>query len=148
MTQGQHRVVEANDFCFSVVPFAAISPFHLWILPRPEYQSAHFLDITDDQIVALSEVVHKTLQRLHVCVDEPDYNMILRSAPLGDRGRERSYNASTYYCWYIGIYPRLGAGAMAGFEFGSGIFNNGANLANRDCQRMERLTRPLCPYHR
>jgi len=25
----------------------------------------------------------------------------------------------------MGIYPRLGAGAMAGFEFGSGIFNNG-----------------------
>lgn len=42
-----------------------------------------------------------------------------------------AYNLNSTYRWHITIFPRLGAGAMAGFEFGSGIFSN-ANLPEED----------------
>ena len=46
------------------------------------------------------------------------------SAPVANRGRQRAYNASTFYRWHASLFPRMGAGAMAGFEFASGIFSN------------------------
>jgi UDPglucose--hexose-1-phosphate uridylyltransferase len=48
---------------------------------------------------------------------DPDYNYVIRSAPLHDPGTE-------YLHWYITIIPRLTR--SAGFELGSGMFINAA----------------------
>ena len=71
------------------------------------------------------------MKRLHVVLDEPDFNLVLRTAPLPRVHQQRAYNASAFFRWHAIITPRLGAGAMAGFEFGSGIMSNG-NLPEED----------------
>jgi UDPglucose--hexose-1-phosphate uridylyltransferase len=45
-----HRIVEQNDAFIAYVPFAAISPFHLYIVPLSD--SAHFEEASDDMIEA------------------------------------------------------------------------------------------------
>ena len=62
-------------------------------------------------------------------------NMVLRSAPLPGRFREQAYNSSAFFRWHIIITPRLGAGAMAGFELGSGMFSNG-NFPEEDAAQL------------
>jgi hypothetical protein len=44
-------------------------------------------------------------------------------------------HSSAFFSWHCCIFPRLGAGAMAGFEFGSGIFSNG-NMPEDDASNL------------
>jgi len=57
------------------------------------------------------------LRRLYDGLNDPDYNYVIRTAPLRDPGRE-------YLHWYITIIPRVTQ--SAGFEMGSGMFINTA----------------------
>ena len=50
--------------------------------------------------------------------------MVVQSAPVRDRGVQAAFRSCAYFKWHIRITPRLGAGAMAGFELGSGFFSN------------------------
>ena len=101
-----HRVVDRNDSFVAFVPFAAPSPFSIYIVPlRP---TAHFLDSTEAEREDLAEVMWRALRRLHVLLREPDYNMVLRSAPLAGRHRQRAVNADAYVeesCVSIMLYP-------------------------------------------
>ena len=36
-----------------------------------------------------------------------------------------AFASTAFYRWHITVVPRLGAGAMAGFEFASGMHSNG-----------------------
>lgn len=120
---GLHRVVEQNDHFISFVPFAAISPFHLYIVPTKN--TAHFEEADDHMINACGEMLSRSLRRHHYTLDEPDWNMVLRSAPLRGRHNQKALDADHFYRWHIVVTPRLSAGAMAGFELGSGMFSNG-----------------------
>jgi hypothetical protein len=51
--------------------------------------------------------------------------MVLRSAPLRGRHKQQAFDADKFFRWHIVMTPRLSAGAMAGFELGSGMFSNG-----------------------
>ena len=57
------------------------------------------------------------LIRLSEGLDNPDYNMIIHTAPVDDEHK-------TYFLWHIQIIPRLTL--AAGFELGSGIYINTA----------------------
>ena len=120
---GMHRVVEQNDHFISFVPFAAISPFHLYIVPTKN--TAHFEEADDKMVEACGEILSRSLRRHHYTLDEPDWNMVLRSAPLRGRHNQKALDADHFYRWHIVLTPRLSAGAMAGFELGSGMFSNG-----------------------
>ncbi len=91
--------------------------------------------MTADEEQSFSEILHQSLRRLHVALDEPNYNLIVRSAPVPDRPRSAAYNNNAFFSWHCRIFPRLGAGAMAGFEFGSGIFSN-SNAPEADAQHL------------
>ena len=49
--------------------------------------------------------------------------MVIRSAAL-EAGTSSIYRADFYFRWYCVIIPRLGVGAMGGFEFSTGIQSN------------------------
>jgi len=109
------RVVVINDSFMSFVPYAALSPFHMWIFPRRHMPS--FANTTDDELIDLAEVVKETLQRLYYGLDDPSFNMVLRSlSPYRSR--------SEYIHWYISIVPRVSS--TPGFEMGTGIYVNQA----------------------
>jgi UDPglucose--hexose-1-phosphate uridylyltransferase len=102
--------------CFSVfIPYAALSPFHLWLIPRRH--CASFLEATAEELHDLALVLRELLRRVSIGLNDPDYNYVIRSAPEREQ-------ASAYMHWYLAIVPRLTR--TAGFEMGSGMFINTA----------------------
>eukprot|EP00658_Telonema_sp_P-2_P031770 TRINITY_DN23708_c0_g1_i1.p1 TRINITY_DN23708_c0_g1~~TRINITY_DN23708_c0_g1_i1.p1 ORF type:complete len:447 (+),score=102.91 TRINITY_DN23708_c0_g1_i1:162-1343(+) len=120
----ERLVVAMNEHVVAYVPFAALSPFYLRIIPLVAL--AHFHESSLELREGFAQVLHSCLNRLHLSLDEPDFNLVVRSAPVGGR-RQSMYNVDAYYRWHATIFPRLGSGAMAGFEFGTGIFSNSNN---------------------
>ncbi len=109
----QTRIVVETGHFVSFVPYAALAPFHMWILPRRHMES--FSEITDSEITDLAKNLKTTLAKLYYGLNNPDYNFVVRSVPVNERGRE-------YYHWYITIMPRLTK--TAGFEIGTGMSIN------------------------
>lgn len=113
--QERSRIVLESD-CFSAfVPYAAYSPFHIWVVPRRH--RASFLDAAPDEVEDLSQVLRTVLRKIHFGLNDPDYNYVIRSAPERDRNAE-------YLHWYLAVIPRVSH--TAGFELGSGMYINTA----------------------
>ena len=109
------RVVVSSPHFSAFVPYAAFSPFHLWIIPRRHTSS--FLDATPEELRDLAGLLRDMLRRLYVGLNDPDYNYVIRSAPEHNQGAE-------FLHWYVAIVPRVTR--TAGFELGSGMFINTA----------------------
>lgn len=107
------RIVLQNKHFMSLVPYAASFPYELWIIPL-RHQAA-FSELASDELVALASALKATLLKLHIGLNQPDYNLVLNSAPHFSAGEP-------FYHWYIRIVPRLTT--PAGFELGSGITIN------------------------
>jgi UDPglucose--hexose-1-phosphate uridylyltransferase len=107
------RIIEANDTFVSFVPYAALSPYHVWIFPRRHASS--YDSITDAEIDGLAQNLSRILRRLSTALGDPDFNFGIRSAPMSECG-------SHYYHWYLAIVPRVSH--VAGFELGTGMFIN------------------------
>jgi UDPglucose--hexose-1-phosphate uridylyltransferase len=107
-------VFESRDFV-AFIPYAAFSPFHLWIVPR--HHQPNFLAATGEELDDLGRVLRTVLRKLYFGLGDPDYNYAIRSAPLHDPGRD-------YLHWYLTVIPRITK--TAGFEMGSGMFINTA----------------------
>jgi UDPglucose--hexose-1-phosphate uridylyltransferase len=110
------RVVAKNKYFVAFIPYAALSPFHIWVLPRRHESS--FLNATAHELAELGNLMRQVLRKLYVGLRDPDYNYVIRSAPLRDLGTE-------YLHWYVTIIPRVTH--SAGFELGSGMFINVAS---------------------
>jgi len=109
------RIVAEGEHFVAFILYAAFSPFHLWILPRRHESS--FLNATAYELDDLGQLLHQVLRKLYIGLRDPDYNYVIRAAPVRDPGYE-------YLHWYITIVPRVTR--SAGFELGSGMFINTA----------------------
>jgi UDPglucose--hexose-1-phosphate uridylyltransferase len=109
------RVVIDSEQHVAFVPFAASSPFHMWILPRRH--DTTFLHARDEELRDLADVLRRALRKLYVGLHDPDYNYVVRSAAARDENQE-------YLHWYVSIIPRVAR--AAGFELGSGMYINPA----------------------
>jgi UDPglucose--hexose-1-phosphate uridylyltransferase len=107
------RVVEENDHFVAFLPFAALSPFHIWIFPKRH--CASFGCIEDAEADSLARILRRLLHRLHTGLNDPDYNFVIRTAP-------KESEQVRYYHWYVSVVPRVSR--VAGFELGSGMFIN------------------------
>jgi UDPglucose--hexose-1-phosphate uridylyltransferase len=107
------RVVAMSKFFAAFIPYAALSPFHIWILPRRH--ESNYLNATAHELADLGGLMRTVLRKLYVGLRDPDHNYVIRSAPLHDLGPE-------YLHWYVTIVPRVTR--SAGFELGSGMFIN------------------------
>jgi len=107
------RIVLESDNFVVFEPFAARSPFETWVLPK-KHNSA-FETISQEHAKELAFIMRGTLAKIHKSLNNPDYNYIIRSAPVHEKNVE-------YYHWHIMILPRVSA--VAGFELGSGIYIN------------------------
>lgn len=107
------RVVLESDHFITFIPYAALSPFHTWIFPKRH--SAVFSGISDTEASDLARHLKSVLSKFHYGLEDPDYNLVVKSSRPEDEGNE--------YChWYLSIVPRLTK--AAGFELGSGMFIN------------------------
>lgn len=107
------RIIWESEHFTAFIPYAAYSPFHLWIVPRRH--QAGFMDATAVEVRDLSEVLRAVLRKIYFGLHDPDYNYIIRTAPECEQ-------RLGYLHWYVSIVPRVTR--TAGFEMGSGMFIN------------------------
>jgi UDPglucose--hexose-1-phosphate uridylyltransferase len=114
LAEGQ-RVVAENERFVAFIPFAALTPFHLWIFPRQH--TAGLLESAGSDLADFAALLGDVLRKVHAGLDDPDYNLTVRTPP-------REAHGSRYFHWYASIIPRVAR--VAGFEIGSGMFINAA----------------------
>jgi len=107
------RLVWENDDFVAFVPYAAWTPFEMWVVPK--HHEASFGALPDVQLLPLGEAMQQALGRLYTCLHNPPYNYIVHSAPYEGK-------VGHFYHWHIEIMPRLSQ--VAGFEWGSGFYIN------------------------
>jgi len=124
----QHvRVVADSDGFVEIHPYASRKPFETWIVPRVARSS--LITVPDDELREFGVMLRDSLRALCDCLNNPDYNFIVYTVPVGDEDEP-------YYCWHVRIYPRLTS--VAGFEIGSGIHIN-TSLPEESAQFMREL---------
>jgi UDPglucose--hexose-1-phosphate uridylyltransferase len=107
---GKHVVLQST--CFAVVdPFASQVPFETWIIPKQHNPA--FGNVGSEQLDDLSGVLGKVLRAFNNGLGNPDYNLIVHTAPVEDEHRP-------YFLWHTEIRPRFTT--IAGFELGTGIY--------------------------
>lgn len=111
----KERIIMDTGLFTTLIPYAALSPFHTWIFPKTHQSS--FDQITDTQITDLALHLRHYLQKLFYGLKNPAYNFTIRSIPTHEPPNE-------YLHWYLTIVPRVNV--TAGFELGSGMFINTA----------------------
>lgn len=109
----QARIVEQTDHFAAFIPYAALTPFHLWIFPLRH--AANFMDTTDAESKDLAHLLRRILRKMYFSLVNPDFNLSVRTPP-------REASGLKYYHWYISLIPRVTR--VAGFEIGSGMFIN------------------------
>jgi UDPglucose--hexose-1-phosphate uridylyltransferase len=118
---GKRIVQESQNFAvFS--PFASRFPGELIIAPAPE-SHLHVFHLTDDGLVKeLARVFIQTLGKLKKVFEDPPYNWVLHSAPVGFHRRSHGETIEQDYHWHFHILPRWTK--IAGFEIGGGFYIN------------------------
>ena len=107
------RIIVQNSDFVAFCPFASHLPFETWILPFRHHAS--FGPVEPDQFRPLAEILKTVLLKLYNGLENPDFNLVIDTAPRGDEEEE-------YFLWHIQILPRLST--PAGFELGSGMSIN------------------------
>ena len=116
------RVVFENAGFLVFCPFASRFPFELCFLPKR--QAADYYTIEPEEVLQLAEALKVTLGKLHRGLNNPQYNLILQTAPSRAGHRRSGYwdTIDQDFLWHIEILPRLTQ--TAGFEWGTGFYIN------------------------
>jgi UDPglucose--hexose-1-phosphate uridylyltransferase len=104
------RVAFENDNCLVMSPYAAGTPYEMWVVPKRHM--AWYGNISDDEMTDLAEGVLKVLAAYVESLDNPDFNYFLHSVPTPLAG-------IPYYHMFVQIVPRLWNNG--GFEMGTRI---------------------------
>lgn len=125
------RVLTNTEHFVSFIPYAALSPFHIWISPKRH--SGSFADIRPEEISDLAINLKSTISLLFRALESPDFNYVIMS------GRPSNV-ASEFIHWYLSIVPRVDT--PTGFELGSGMTVNplspevSAEFLRRGCHKI------------
>ncbi len=104
------RIVFESPRFAAFIPYAALSPFHIWIFPKRH--SCCYGDATPEELDELAVTLKTVLLKLYKGLGNPDFNYSIRSAPP-DAANSRHLH------WYMAIIPRVTK--TAGFELGTGM---------------------------
>jgi UDPglucose--hexose-1-phosphate uridylyltransferase len=111
--RAEERIIETGTAFVAFMPYASLSPYHTWIFPLVHEPS--FDAISDADIEELAGMLSRLLRRLKAAAGAPDYNISIRSAPVGEV-------SSSCFHWYLSVVSRISQ--LAGFELGSGTYIN------------------------
>jgi len=124
------RMVDDFGGFVALEPWAAQTPFETWIAPRLHQGSFGSLD--DEGIRGLAGILIRTLTALRHACGDPDYNLVMYSAPT-DGG-----HAEEVFHWHLKLIPRVST--QAGFEIGSAMAIN--TVAPEDAAQALRASLP------
>ncbi|HJU58044.1 MAG TPA: galactose-1-phosphate uridylyltransferase [Actinomycetota bacterium] len=108
------RVVDDRGSFIAFEPWAAQSPFETWIAPTSHQGS--FGDLSDEHIDDLAHILTRTLRAVRTASGDPDYNLVMYSAPSNEG------HATRVFHWHLKLIPRIAT--QAGFEIGSAMSIN------------------------
>ena len=103
-----NNIVEDNTFFYTYCPDFSQWPYEIWIAPKKE--GAHFGDLTDKQIVDLSNLLKKTVRQLETIYEKNRF---------ANMSFGYNYYIYPHSNWYLRIIPRFVH--RAGFELGTGL---------------------------
>ncbi len=107
------RIVSESDSFIALAPYASRFPFETWLMPKSHL--SNYTDTDPDALDELARILKEVLARLKAGLDNPSYNYILHTSPIGNEYRD-------YFHWHIEIIPKLTR--VAGFEWGTGFYIN------------------------
>jgi len=110
--RGSPREVLENEDFLVLAPWASITPFEVWILPRRH--EADLLRAKKVEVAHLAKTLRSTLGALSKLLGDPPYNYGFHTAPRGLDGSD--------YHWHLEVYPKLSV--WAGFELSTGVYIN------------------------
>ena len=111
-THGCRIVIEGDDFV-TFIPYAALSPYHLWIFPKAH--AACFSEQPVETLPELATTLRTLLRKVYGMLGNPAFNLVIRS--LGPEEKHAGH-----FHWYISIVARINK--RAGFELGTGMYVN------------------------
>ncbi|MBU1087188.1 MAG: galactose-1-phosphate uridylyltransferase [Candidatus Omnitrophica bacterium] len=112
--EAQERMICENENFLAFSPFAACTPFEIWILPKKH--CSHFYLISEDLLYDFSAILKDVLWRLKKILTDPPFNFIINTAPI------QHEQELGFYHWHMQILPKLTR--AAGFEWGTGFYIN------------------------
>lgn len=121
------RVVDENDAFVTLTPFAAATPFEMWLAPKRH--QADFSDARDGELLSLAAMLKKALLRLKAARDDPPYKLAIDAASKDQAGSPALH-------WRLRIAPQ--STVPGGFELASGLPIN-PHLPERDAEILRSL---------
>lgn len=92
------RIIAESAGFVAFIPYAALSPYHLWIFPKAHV--ACFSEQSIDTLPELAEILSIVLAKVHGMLGNPAFNFVIRS--LGPQEKD-----APHFHWYISIVPRV-----------------------------------------
>jgi UDPglucose--hexose-1-phosphate uridylyltransferase len=108
------RVVEEYGSFVAFEPWAAQTPYETWIAPM--FHQGSFGDLADEEVDDLAGVLIRTLSAVRRACGDPDFNLVMYSAPTNGGHAEQVFH------WHLKLIPRIST--QAGFEIGSAMAIN------------------------
>ena len=106
-----------NDNVIAFVPHAQERKNEIWIMPRRQCHS--FALASGDEVRSLALAARSCLGMLYAAFDDPDYNILMRSAPSRDidaPGDSETEPIAEWYRWHLVIIPHDGEwGGIKGY---------------------------------
>lgn len=104
------RVVTETDNVIVLSPYAAGSPYEMWVIPKRHFACS--IDMKDSELRDISSTLKIVLNGYVLKLNNPDFNYFVHSSPFPLAG-------VPYYHLYIQIVPRTKS--YGGFEIGTKI---------------------------
>jgi UDPglucose--hexose-1-phosphate uridylyltransferase len=121
--RSRERLIEETDEYVVFAPYASCFPFEITIMPKEHVHD--FTEISQGQRREFAVILKRTLHRLKEVLNDPPYNLMMKSAPNVSEGsgNQDCFSAmQDSYHWRVEIVPRITV--MAGLELATGLYVN------------------------
>jgi UDPglucose--hexose-1-phosphate uridylyltransferase len=111
------RMLMQNEHMVAFVPHAQERKNEMWIMPRRQCHS--FAEVTKEEVGALALACRSCLKMLYACLDDPDYNILMRTSPANTSdqlGDEHTEPMALWYRWHLVIIPHDNEWAWGGIK--------------------------------
>ncbi len=112
------RIVEERGSFIAFCPFAPLSPFEIWIMPKRH--SCSFTEIKNEEAIDLAGILRSVLLKIGDVLNRPDYSYTLHTAPNRIPRGGHWHTLGDDFHWHLEILPRITK--PAGFEWGGGFY--------------------------
>src|SRR4051812_43421630 len=109
----KERVILETDGMVAISPWAARSPFEMWLFPRQHHST--FEEAGRQLLRQAADALRTLLRKVDVALEKPAYNLLLHTMPLREPRND-------WYHWHLELKPVLTL--YAGFEWASGCYIN------------------------